>query len=191
MTKLIYLTHPAVNIDSQTPIDQWSLSDKGWEQAKQSLELDFWKSVDVLYASTELKAYSMADMIANEYNIPFDDAHKIYDLGETRGRTFIPPDQFEEAVKEWYQDLDHNIHGWEPINEMFKRVGVCIDRLMANHHDKTVAIVGHGGSGTMVKCHIMGITPRRNDDPHEVAGGYFIADWDNKRIAQDWKRYWK
>ena len=191
MTKLIYLTHPAVNIDAKTPIDEWSLSEKGWEQAKQSLELSFWKDVDVLYASTELKAYSMAEMIAEEFDIVFDDSHRILDLGETRGRSFIPPDQFEEAVKEWYRDLDNNINGWEPINAMSKRVSDCIDKLMSHHQDDTVAVVGHGGSGTMVKCHIQGVKPTRNDDPHEVAGGYFIADWDARTILQDWKRFWK
>lgn len=190
MTKLILITHPAVNIDANVPIDQWSLSEKGWEQAEQAFELDFWPNVDCIYSSQELKAYSMAKEAARRFGLPFDDTHKIADLGETRGRTFIPPDQFEAAVQEWYKDLDANINGWEPINVMSARVSACIDTLMANHLGETVVVVAHGGSGTMIKCHIQGIKPSRNEDPHQVAGGYFVADWDEKKLISDWKRFW-
>lgn len=189
MTKLILFTHPAVNIDPNVPIDQWSLSKKGWEQAWQALDLSLWKEVNAIYASTELKAYSMAEKIAEKLNLPFDDSHKIYDLGETRNRIFIPPDQFEKAVEEWYHDLDQNINGWEPINIMSKRVSQSIDLLMSENIGKTVAIIAHGGSGTMIKCHIQGIPPLRNKDPHKIAGGYFVADWDSKKIIIDWERY--
>lgn len=191
MTKLILFTHPAVSIDPSIPIDHWDLSEEGFKQAKQALDLDLWKNVDVIYSSTELKAYGMAEKIAQKYNLEFDDSHKIYDLGETRNRTFIPPDAFDEAVGEWYRDPDHNINGWEPINVMNLRVSKCIDALMDKCTGQTVAIVAHGGSGTMIKCHIQGIPPSRSEDPHKISGGYFIADWDNKRIIKDWERYWK
>ncbi len=191
MTKLIVITHPAVIIDPLIPIDEWSLSEKGWKQVRQAFKLEFWTSVDVLYSSYELKAYSMAEKASKKFSIPFDSAHKIYDLGETRGRTFIPPDQFDQAVKEWYSDLDHNVNGWEPINTMSKRVSTCIDSLMRKHKNRTVAVIAHGGSGTMIKCHVQGIVPSQNEDPHKVAGGYFVADWEEKKIIRDWTRYWK
>ncbi len=189
-TKLIYFTHPSVHIDAETPISEWHLSEKGWEQAHQAINMDIWKEVDVMYASTELKAYSMAEKIAQKHGIPFDKSHKIEDLGETRNRTFIPPKKFEDAVTEWYRDLGNNVNGWEPINSMSKRIANTTDKLMSMHPGKTVAIVGHGGAGTLTKCHIKGIEPRREEDPHNLAGGYFIADWDNKKILKDWQKFW-
>ena len=186
MTKLYFITHPSVTIDSSVPIDQWNLSEKGLEAANKLLEHDFIKEFGVIYSSAEPKAITVAEMVSSKINVPI--TNKVKDLGEIRGRTFIPPEIFVEATKNWFDNPTQNINGWESRDDTQKRIVDCVSKIMASENGKIVAIVGHGGTGTLLKCHIKGIEPLQTED-QPGQGCYFIADWDNQKLIQDWVKF--
>jgi len=187
MTKLIYISHPSVNIDQKIPVDQWTLSDKGLYEVQNLLEKELWKEVDVIYSSKETKASTVAKMAANKFSIVHFEEK---DLGETdRSSTgFIQSEEYMNVVQEAYANIETGTRGWESHNHMMERNGKVLDKIKELHFNKTIAVVGHGGAGTTIKCYIKRIAPSFHEDPKKT-GCYFIADLDNGDILQDWVKY--
>lgn len=188
MTKLIFITHPAVIIDPKTPIDQWSLSEKGRQEVEALGSENFWNSVDVIYSSSEPKATTVVGIVSKKRSIALPPDYKRDCLGEIRNRTFIEPSKFSVAVGEWYAHLTENPNGWESVADAQKRIVECVTSLMTKNKGKTVVMVGHGGTGTLLLCQIKGATPSFDDDPL-TTGCIAVYDWDNQKIISPWKKY--
>ncbi|MFA5827859.1 MAG: histidine phosphatase family protein [Candidatus Shapirobacteria bacterium] len=187
MTKLVYITHPSVELDKSKPPHEWGLSEKGFDQAKILIEKPLWKEVDVIYSSTEPKAVQVAQLASEKYHSPwFQDK----DLGEA-DRTvtpFLPQEEYMSAVQEAYLNPDDNIRGWESHHHMMKRNVSVLEKIKKDYKGKTIVIIGHGGAGTTIKCYIKGIEPQFSEDPKQT-GCIFIADLDSNVIIQDWQKY--
>ncbi|KKR76089.1 MAG: hypothetical protein UU19_C0037G0007, partial [Candidatus Curtissbacteria bacterium GW2011_GWD1_40_8] len=55
-----FLRHGQTKRDSGVPISKWTLSDKGEEQAKKLAQEGVFKDADLVFSSTEDKAYKTA-----------------------------------------------------------------------------------------------------------------------------------
>lgn len=188
MTKLIYITHPAVVIDPNIPIDEWELSEEGLVAVDRLLQLDFWQEVKYLYTSEEKKAYKVGEAVEVKFGLQFE---KIKDLGEAdRSSTGIisPVEEYMKVVQEAYKNLALGVRGWESHLEMMLRNAKVIDQLKQKHQGETLAIIGHGGSGTTLKCYIKKVLPAFAEDPQKT-GCYFVADLDQGEILADWEKY--
>jgi broad specificity phosphatase PhoE len=54
--------------------------------------------------------------------------------------------------------------------------------------DGDVAIVAHGGVGTLLLCHLSGLPISRDQDqPSTNGGNYFAFDRDTLRLIQGWR----
>lgn len=187
MTKLIYITHPAVNLDKTKLPHEWGLSEKGFEEAKKLIEKDFWSEVNVIYSSTEPKAVQVAQLASEKYGIK---SFQEKDLGEAdRTKTpFLPFEEYMSAIKECYINPTTNIKGWESHHHMMERNINALQKIKENNLGKTIVIVGHGGAGTTLKCYLKGVELQFSEDPQQT-GCMFIADLDNKILLQDWQKY--
>ena len=187
MTKLIYITHPSVEIDKNKLPHEWGLSEKGFDQVKLLMEQTFWPEVDVIYSSIEPKAMQVAKMASEKYGIPW---FQEKDLGEAdrTATPFLPLEEYMAAIQQAYTSPDENIKGWESHHQMMKRNSVILEKIKIENQGKTIVIVGHGGAGTTVKCYIKGIEPQFSEDPKQT-GCIFIADIDTNKIIQDWQKY--
>lgn len=187
-TKLIYITHPSVSIDPSIAIEDWELSAAGLLAVESLLALDFWPTVSHIYSSQEKKAYTVAELAATRLgtrNI------RMKELGEAdRSSTGLisPVEEYMKVVMDAYDNLALGVRGWESHLDMLVRNAKVIDKLKQEHQGKTIAIVGHGGAGTTVKCYIKGILPNFAEDPKQT-GCYFIADLTEKKILTDWTKY--
>jgi len=188
VTKLVFITHPSVVIDEFTPIDQWNLSEEGIEQAQRLSSLQELSKFDTLYSSPEPKSVTVALMLSDYYHklLPID--HKVVGLKEIHGRRFIPPEIFKEATKMWFDNPTQNPNGWESLKEAQKRIVFTIENIMSKEKDNTVVIVGHGGTGTLLKCSIKKVKPVIEED-QSSQGSYFVADWDTRSLVKDWQQY--
>jgi len=61
-----------------------------------------------------------------------------------------------QAVQDAYKNQEQNINGWESHHSMFERNKKALEKIIVNDKGKTIAIIGHGGAGTCVKCYIKG-----------------------------------
>ena len=187
MTKLIYITHPSVEIDKNKLPHEWGLSEKGLNQAMELIKQPFWKEVAVIYSSTEPKAMQVANLASQKYHLPW---FKEQELGEAdrTATPFLPLDEYMAAIQQCYLAPDTSVKGWETHHHMMKRNASVLEKIKKKNKGKTIVIVGHGGAGTTLKCHIKGTALTFSEDPRQT-GCIFIADLDNNLILQDWQKY--
>ncbi len=69
-----------------------------------------------------------------------------------------------------------------------ERIAKTVSQIMEEHAGKTVVIVGHGATGTLLSCQIRKIRPSFAEDPHSN-GNVMIYDWDKKEILSPWSKY--
>lgn len=187
MTKLIYITHPSVEIDKNKLPHEWGLSEKGFEQAKLLVEQPFWLEVDIIYSSQEPKAIQVAELASRKYDLPW---FQEKDLGEAdrTSTPFLLLEEYMAAIQKCYANPNESIRGWETHHQMMERNTAVLEKIKKENKDKTIVIVGHGGAGTTVKCYIKGCNLNFSEDPQQT-GCIFIADLDNNTITQDWQKY--
>jgi len=187
MAKLYYITHPSVAIDRTIDPASWDLSDKGREEMKELLKQEFWPEVELVVTSIEPKSKTVGSMIAEAFNIPIE-AHR--ELGEAnRSKTpFLPLDEYMQAIQEAYNQPDEHVRGWESHHEMFERNQKAIEALLVAHPGKTIAVIGHGGAGTCVKCYLGQLPLSFSQDPQRT-DCIFIADTIQREILRDWYSY--
>lgn len=185
--EIIYATHPSVNIAPNVLPDKWTLSEKGREDAKRLLELPFWNSVDLLYSSTEHKAIEVAEMLVSKFGFPYQSFSEFGEADRT-AKPFLPFEEYMKAIAQAYAEPTQNHLGWESHADMQKRNADKLGEIIAENPGKTIAIIGHGGAGTVLKCFIKKSPIQFSEDPKQT-GCYFIADWDNRTITTDWQKY--
>ncbi len=181
----LYITHPQVLIDPAVPVPDWGLSERGRERALLAAEAGWARQIGHFVASTERKAIETADILAGG-RVPVETDHA---MGENdRSATgFLPPPAFEAAADEFFAHPETSFRGWERAVDAQARIVSAVERLLAGH-DPTVpiAFVGHGGVGTLLKCHLKG-TPIRRDGDQPVGGGNLFAfRLADRAVTCDW-----
>lgn len=187
MTKLIFITHPSVVISPNVPADEWSLSEKGIEETNRLLEKSFWKEVGAVYASTEPKAFAVAEMVREKFGLPYTEVGAIKEIDRS-ATGFLPYDEYMEVIEEFYRNPQVNVRGWESAEHARQRMKTAISDLMNAHQGEIVAVIGHGASGTLLACEVQGIPSTFEQDPKQT-GCFMEIDWDKQNILSPWQTY--
>ena len=130
---------------------------------------------EVLAAALSLAGYSVVD-----------------DLGENdRSATgYLPKQEFEATANAFYARPEESVRGWERAADAQARIVRAADRIMSQTPaDGDVAIVGHGGTGTLLYCHLAGLPiDRRYDQPATNGGNWFAFDRASRKLLHDGTR---
>ena len=181
----LYITHPQVAIDPAVPVPDWGLSERGRERATLAASADWTRRIGRFVASTERKAIETAEILSAG-RLPVETDHA---MGENdRSATgFLPPDAFEEAANWFFAHPQESFHGWERAVDAQARIVAAVERVLAAH-DPTVpvAFVGHGGVGTLLKCHLKGTPIRRDRDQPAGGGNLFAFRLADRSVTCDW-----
>lgn len=171
----IYLTHPQVEIDPAVPVPDWGLSEAGFRRARAGAVLPAFAGVRHVVSSAERKARQTAEIFAGHLSLAVvvDVAMHENDRSATG---FLPPPEFEAVADRFFASPDESVRGWERARDAMTRI---VGRVRA-HLDRvpigeTVLFVGHGGVGTLLKCHVGGYEiDRRHDQPPGGGGCFFM-----------------
>ncbi|WP_439625713.1 histidine phosphatase family protein [Shinella sp.] len=181
----LYITHPQVLIDPAVPVPDWGLSERGRERALLAAEAGWARQVGRFVASTERKAIETADILSGG-RVPVETDHA---MGENdRSATgFLPPPAFEAAANEFFAHPETSFRGWERAVDAQARIVAAVEQVLASH-DPTVpiAFVGHGGVGTLLKCHLKGTPIRRDGDQPGGGGNLFAFRLADRAVTCDW-----
>lgn len=185
MQRLLVITHPEVTIDPATPIPDWGLNDTGRRRANAFSSSDTFAAVSHIWTSAEQKARDTAEILATPRNLPvnIDPA-----LGENdRSATgFLPPARFEAAADAFFANPETSFHGWERAVDAQSRIVAAVRRIATSHAGRDLAIVTHGGVGTLLWCHLMNLPiDRRHDQPGQ--GHYYTADLARLTPSRGWR----
>jgi broad specificity phosphatase PhoE len=142
-----------------------------------------------IWCSTERKARDGADILAGYLKLP---VNELAELGENdRSATgFLPPDEFEAVANEFFANPSKSARGWETAVDAQRRIIAAVDRVLAaqTNREGDIAIVAHGGVGTLLLCRLSGVAiDRRYDQPPNNGGNYFSFDIRTRHPRHGWR----
>ena len=185
----VYLTHPQVRIDPAVPVPQWGLSELGRERTIQTAQRSWLRRIGRVVSSDEVKAVETASILADAAGCKVEIAK---DMGENdRSATgFLPPPEFEKAADWFFANPQQSFKGWERAIDAQRRIVSAVEAVLAEHDSQIpILFVGHGGVGTLLKCHLAGQPIGRDaDQPPGAGGNLYMFDLSTKRLASDWQK---
>lgn len=178
-----FLRHAKTKVDKNKPISQWVLSEIGESQAKQ-LTLDgVFKDIDLIFSSTEDKAYKTALPIAGSINKPVVKLSEIIELNRDDGG-FKDSDEYEKTVKLCLKNPDKSFSNWETARHALQRFSKKISELDKEYDDKKILVVGHGFTINMYFAKLLNVF----DNVYERLSLNNYDDWGiikNKKVLKD------
>jgi len=188
MSTVYFITHPDVVIDPAIPVREWPLSERGRARMKALLKQKWVSGLRAIYSSTERKALDGAMILAEGLGLPHS---AIPELGENdRSSTgYLPAKQFAGVVAEFFGKPDESVYGWERAVDAQRRIVAATTAVLRKEPtDRDVAIVAHGGIGTLLLCHLVKMPITQNQDqPATNGGNYFSFERESLRVIHGWR----
>jgi broad specificity phosphatase PhoE len=172
---VFFITHPDVVIDPSVSVPDWPLSEIGRARMRAVMTCNWASGVRRIFASGERKARDAAQLLAE--GLGLGSYSVIADLGENdRSATgFLAKDEFEMTVDAFFARPQESVRGCEPAADAQARIVSAVERVVsqAPAHGN-IAVIGHGGTGTLLYCHLAGLPiDRRYDQPATNGGNWF------------------
>ena len=175
MTRVLrYLSHPQVTVDAAVPVPQWGLSELGRQRAQSIGARPSLAATRHVFCSDETKAIETAELLAGPLGLA---AEQRLDMHENdRSATgFLPPAEFETVADRFFAEPDTSVRGWETARAAQHRIVNEVRDCLRLHPDGDMLIVGHGGVGTLLYCHLAGLPISRTHDQGPGGGGCVFA----------------
>ncbi|MEM9342011.1 MAG: histidine phosphatase family protein [Pseudomonadota bacterium] len=184
MPNVFYITHPEVIVDPHTPVPRWPLSVPGQLKMAAICQLREMADVKSVWSSTEQKAQDGRALMAALLKV---EGGELPGLGENdRSATgYLPEAKFWPVVEKFFAEPDQSAYGWETARDAQARCVGAVDEVLEQAPDGDVAIIGHGGVGTLLMCHLLKAEISRD----HAAGGmgwWFAFDRESREVTQGW-----
>lgn len=188
MTIVHFITHPQVSIDAAVPVPDWPLSPVGSRRMQVAMRQPWLAAVRSVFCSAERKAMDAAAVVANHLGLR---RIVVEALGENdRSATgYLPKSEFEAVADAFFAQPDDSVRGWERARDAQHRIVDAVERAISlSVADGDVAIVSHGGVGTLFLCHLKGVAISRSEDqPGEGGGNFFSFDAADRHLLSEWR----
>jgi broad specificity phosphatase PhoE len=187
MGSIYFITHPDVLIDPTVPIPEWGLSPRGRERMHTTLSHPWIPTLGSVWCSTERKAIEGAVIIADAIGmIPI----QLAELGENdRSATgYLPKAEFEHTADAFFANPHDSVRGWEKAIDAQHRIVAAIAAVLVRAPaDQDIAVVSHGGVGTLLLCHLKRCPISRDQDQPGTSGGnYYCFDRETSSLRHGW-----
>lgn len=184
-----FVTHPDVLIDPAVPVPDWPLSLRGRDRMAQALTLPWLAGVRAVWCSTERKARDGAEILAGHLRLP---VAELAQLGENdRSATgYLPRAEFEAVADLFFARPEESVRGWERAADAQRRIIAAVEQVLAASAGCAgdIAVVSHGGVGTLLLCHFRGDEiGRQYDQPPNNGGNYFAFDTSTRILHHGWR----
>ncbi|MBP1851404.1 histidine phosphatase family protein [Rhizobium halophytocola] len=182
----LYITHPQVRIDPDVPVPQWGLSDLGAARTRTTAQAPWVRRLRRIVSSDEVKAVETAGILARAAGVAVEIIEGLYE--NDRSTTgFMPPPEFEAAADRFFAAPDQSSRGWERAVDAQARIVAQVTRVLADHDPQApIAFVGHGGVGTLLRCHMAGRPIARSQDQPPGGGNLFAFFLADLSLSCDW-----
>jgi broad specificity phosphatase PhoE len=187
MPRVYFITHPDVVVDPAVPVPEWPLSARGIERMQQLARQPWIGELTALYASDERKARDGAEVLAAHTGVPVQIEPA---LGENdRSSTgYLPPAEFQRTADAFFAQPDISVRGWERAVDAQRRIVRAVFDLAARAPDgASLAVVSHGGVGTLLLCHLERCAiSRTREQPGTTGGNYFTFEAPSGVLLHGW-----
>jgi broad specificity phosphatase PhoE len=181
-----YVTHPQVAIDPDIPVPDWGLSEVGRARLTSVVSRGWVKSLSHVFCSMEKKAIEGAGVLAVAAGCKVE---AVAEMGENdRSATgYLSPSEFEKAADWFFANPGQSFHGWETAFAAQARIVSAVEAAIARRPaGQPIAFVGHGGVGTLLKCHLAGMPITRTHDQSAGGGNVFAFRLSDRHLLCDW-----
>jgi len=181
-----FITHPDVVVDPGVPVPQWPLSERGRERMRQLLRQTWVRDIGAVFCSDERKAIDGATILAEHLGIPFEINAN---LGENdRSSTgYLPQAEFQQVADQFFARPTESVRGWERGVDAQARITAAVAAVTERVPDQTIAVVSHGGVGTLLLCRAKGVPISRSEEqPGKHGGNYFVCELPGPVLRQGW-----
>lgn len=189
MPHVHFITHPDVVIDPEVPVPRWPLSPRGRARAVSLCDAPFVASLAALASSDERKALDTAEVVAARTGL---DVFVEPNLGENdRSATgYLPAAEFTRHAERFFAFPDDSVAGWETARDAQRRIVAAVDVVLDAAPPGDVAIVSHGGVGTLLLCALR-VLPidRVHDQPGTTGGCVFTFDRTTRAVVSGWQTF--
>lgn len=186
MTFGLYITHPQVRIDPDVPVPRWGLSDVGRRRAERAALSGWAGTLGRIISSDETKAVETAEILARPSGISIEIAEDAHE-NDRSATGFLAPTEFEKAADWFFAHPDQSFRGWERAIDAQARIVRIISGILDRHDPLIpIAFVGHGGVGTLLKCHMTGRPIGRDGDQPGGGGNLFCFALEDRAVTCDW-----
>jgi broad specificity phosphatase PhoE len=182
----LYITHPQVTIDQAIAVPKWRLSEIGAARARMAADRAWAGRLRRVVSSEETKAIETADILASAAGIDVEIAHGMHE-NDRSATGFLPPAAFEDAADWFFAHPEDSFRGWERAIDAQSRIVAAVERVLAGHDEsRPIAFVGHGGVGTLLKCHLEGRPIGRDRDQPAGGGNLYCFSLADRGLSCDW-----
>lgn len=177
-------------MSADIPVPRWGLTDAGRRRVAAVATQPWLASVQRLISSDETKALETAAIIATETGLPIEVRSGLRE-NDRSSTGFVPPSRFEQLADAFLAEPDTSVEGWETSRDAQARVVKATSDLFTKPGGD-VLISGHGGVGTLLLCHLLGIPISREHDqngPTCASGGgnHWTFDFVAERVLHGWR----
>lgn len=141
MEKLYFLRHFQTEVDPETPVSEWELSEKGRSEMEEFLASGV-PEVDAVYTSPEPKALKLAERVIEQENLELIVCEELREVDRSRRGFIEDHSEYVETARE-YLENDYPKTAWEPKSELKKRMKAFVE-LIEDSEFEEVLVVGHG-----------------------------------------------
>lgn len=159
----VFISHPEVVIDPAVPVPRWPLAPEGIARMRRLAADPRLEGLAAVWASDETKAIEAAGILAARFGLP---VHVHPGLAEMdRSSTgYRPREDFERLADAFFSRPEASVEGWERAVDAQARMVAAAREILAGHGDGGLALVGHGGTGTLLMCALAGLPIARKHD---------------------------
>jgi len=180
-----YISHPQSEVDPRVPVTAWGLSDTGRRRVRRCLEQPWIPSIVRIVSSPEPKAMETATVLGEHLGIGVEVREATGEIDRS-STGYLPPDEHERLADRLFGEPDMSVRGWERAVDAQARIASALADVLAPGGSGDVAVVGHGGVGTLLMCRLTG-SPigREHDQPGQ--GHYWSYDVSRARMVHRWR----
>lgn len=158
MSRLILIKHSLPEIDPRQPAAQWSLSVAGRARCAPLAIRVRPYAPTLIFASREPKAAETAHILAEQLGLPFQLVDHLHEHDRRHVR-WVEREQFETAVKQFFDEPNKLVMGGETADEAHARFAGAVNGLVERHPAETLALVAHGTVITLLVARLVNIEP--------------------------------
>ncbi|OCI91800.1 histidine phosphatase family protein [Rhizobium sp. AC27/96] len=182
----LYITHPQVRIDPDVPVPQWGLSEIGAARARLAATHSWAQKLGLIISSGERKAIETAEILAAASGATVEIIEATHE-NDRSATGFLAPPEFEKAADWFFAHPHESFKGWERAIDAQTRIVSNVEAVLSRHDPQVpIAFVGHGGVGTLLKCHLEGKPIARQGDQPPGGGNLFCFDLAKRAVSCDW-----
>jgi broad specificity phosphatase PhoE len=159
----IFVSHPEVVIDPARPVPRWHLAPEGISRMRRLAEDPRLAGLSAVWASDETKAIEAAGLLAAAFALPVRVHPGLAEMDRS-STGYRPQPEFERLADAFFARPGESAEGWERAVDAQRRIRAAAEEIAARHGEGTLALVGHGGTGTLLMCAWAGLPIARHHD---------------------------